>query len=128
MTSRTILVQMSKFAAVGLVNTGVDFLVFTALFFGVSAHVLVANTIGYLSGTVNSFVWNKFWTFSGHAQQLPSTRQFPMFLVVGLGGLGLSNLVVWLFVSIVPVLVAKLMAVGVTFVWNFLLSRRFVYG
>jgi putative flippase GtrA len=76
---------------------------------------------------VNSFVWNKYWTFAEQKQSSRTLHQFPLFFGLYLVGLGLSNLTVWALALSMPALLAKGFAIGVSFLWNFWSTRRFVY-
>lgn len=59
------LVRFIKFLIVGCINTGITYLCFIILrFIGVSPEL--SNTIGYVVGVINSFIWNKKWVFNTH--------------------------------------------------------------
>lgn len=119
---------MKRFAVVGVLNTGVDIAAFSLLFYVFETRLLVANSIGYLAGVSHSFVLNKYWTFEDTRHLGRVHRQFPLFLALGLIGLGLSNGFVWLFSSYVPEIAAKLMSVGILFLWNYGTSRIIVFS
>jgi putative flippase GtrA len=53
-----------RFAVVGVLNTCIDFLVFMALLEGFEWHYSASQVIGYTSGLINSFIWNRYWTFA----------------------------------------------------------------
>jgi putative flippase GtrA len=114
-----------RFAAVGAVNTAVD----TGLFAALTALGLVpaaANVVSYDTGVLVSFAINRSWTFA--AGDGPRLTQFLRFLVVNLGALVLSTLLVATLSRTMPPLAAKLLSLPATFVWGFLLSRRFVFA
>jgi putative flippase GtrA len=54
--------EAGRFLTVGLVNTGLTMVVILALL-RVDAPLLVANIVGYGAGFINSFIWNRRWTF-----------------------------------------------------------------
>ena len=58
--------QFIKFAIVGLSNTAITFVVYTALLKGAGISYLVASAIGFIAGATNGFLWNRRWTFSDH--------------------------------------------------------------
>ena len=119
--------QPARFAAVGILNTAIDIAVFSALHFGAGADLLLANSLGFAAGLTNSFFCNKYWTFRETRRHGRMSRQLPAFAALNLVALGLSNATVWCLALLVPVLAAKVAAVGVTFVWNYWTSRRFIY-
>lgn len=52
-----------KFGTVGVLNTIVDIIVFTAILNLTPAPAYIAQGAGYGAGMLNSFVMNKMWTF-----------------------------------------------------------------
>ncbi len=119
--------HLNKFAIVGVLNTAIDFALFTVFYFLLGFPIVVANTVAYCTGVVNSFVWNKYWTFAEQRHNGRAMQQFPLFFALYLVGLGLSNLTIWALAFSMPVLLAKGFAVGMSFLWNFWSTRRFVY-
>src|ERR1700730_19362332 len=59
--------QLLRFCIVGGLNSFVDVLVFNLLLWGLptqdSGLLVVYNSLAYLIGALNSFCWNKLWTF-----------------------------------------------------------------
>lgn len=119
--------EIGRFAVVGLVNLGIDLAIFSIALYVLDAHLLVANTAAYSVATVNSYLMNKYWTFAGKSAPGVSTREFTRFVFFNLVGLLLSNAAVFTFAKFVFPIVAKLGAVGVTFIWNYLTIRRYVF-
>lgn len=119
--------QAAKFAAVGILNTGVDVALFCLLHYNWAVPALAANTVSYCTGVANSYFLNRSWTFAEYRDDNCVLCGLFLFFALYSAGLGLSNLVMWLMADGFPVLVAKFCATGVTFVWNFFSTRRFVY-
>ena len=124
MTKRPL--EFLKFCLVGVVNTGVDFTVFTVLT-NLGVLLLVAQSISYTCGVLNSFLLNRIWTFRGGVQ---SARSFLRFLVLNLGTLAVTyGLLIYFHNHFVwSLLVSKLLATGVSLVINFTGSRLLVFG
>ncbi len=63
----TILQQLIKFALVGVSNTAIDIAIFVLLVWMYPTNsnlgLLVYNTIAVFVAALNSFIWNKLWTF-----------------------------------------------------------------
>jgi putative flippase GtrA len=116
-----------KFAIVGVLNTGIDFVTFWILLTVTDLSLLVANSIAYIAGILNSFVWNKWWTFGEVEHHHPVHYQIALtFLVYGIGLL-ISNLIIAFFVNYLPPLIAKLVAVSGTMAWSYWASRKYVF-
>ncbi len=93
--------QLLRFCIVGGLNTFIDLLVFNLLIWllpTTHVHVLVLyNSLAYLVGAVNSFFWNKLWTFE-HRSQVTS-RQVKHFAIVTLAGIVCNDILIWLATS-----------------------------
>lgn len=72
-------IQIIKFGIVGLSNTAVTAAALFILISLLKVDPLVANPIGYTLGLINSFVFNKFWTFKSSSHPL---REALLFLIV----------------------------------------------
>ena len=118
--------RVLKFGIVGLLNTGLDFAVFSGLTLGAGLNAIPANVVSYSLGIVTSFVLNRSWTFRGHNGR-SARSQMLLFLAGSLGGLLVSTAVIALLVRVLPPLAAKVISVLVTFLWNYGFSTRVVF-
>lgn len=123
--------QLLKFGLVGVSNTVVDFVVLyvLSLSFGVYSGPLIAvfNVVAFSTATINSYFWNRRWTFRSTGEHVG--QEFSKFLAVSVVGAGINSLIVYLVTTwIDPVLglspeiwvgVAKLAATAVALGWNF---------
>lgn len=122
--------QFVKFSLVGVTNTALDFATYTALtrgWFGFSLHYLQANFFAFFLSVVNSYYWNKRWTFRHEG-----TRHrvlFAKFFLVNLVTLGFYELFLYLLVGRAHVydLYGKLIALIVVLVWNFGANRHWTF-
>jgi putative flippase GtrA len=83
--------QCSKFAIVGLLNTAIDaglFLILTRL---AEIPTLLAGTLSFLAGNLNSFVMNKLWTFDDRARGMAAKWQYTRFAAVSLAVMGVHQ-------------------------------------
>ncbi|OKP73804.1 hypothetical protein A3844_27285 [Paenibacillus helianthi] len=124
-------VQFLKFNAVGLLNTLIDFAVFTLLH-SLGMMNTPAQIISYSTGTANSFIWNKKVTFKDHnrgSQDGFDRMQLVRFIVLNLVVLGISVLLMHLLTDRfgLQVLIAKVLVTGVTVIINFFGSRKWVF-
>lgn len=87
-----VLYQVAKFALVGALNTAVDFGVanFLILLSGtaVGLEVSAFKGISFTVAVINSYFWNKFWTF--RKKEGGGVREFSQFLVVSAIGFGIN--------------------------------------
>jgi Predicted membrane protein len=80
--------SLSRFAAVGLANTMIDFSVFSIMRAVFDVNYLWCQVAGYTAGIINSFVFNKVWTFESRTSQIHTFMQLVKFLLVNLASLG----------------------------------------
>ncbi len=149
-------IQLIKFALVGVMNTLVDFLVYTVLvlLFGVSdSNVFIIGLftlIAYACGVFNSFLLNSRWTFRSEYRK--SAREKLMFVVVNLVSWLVSYVLTYVFTTMVyqnstlaldiaglvgytseaqldkiVSILAKLTATPIVILVNFLGSKLFVF-
>lgn len=82
--------QVLKFISVGVINTGVDFLVLNVLIWifpiDGSTHLYTFfKAISFLAAVINSYVMNKYWVFS-ETQRTSKLHEGFLFLIVsGIG-------------------------------------------
>ncbi|MEK3712646.1 GtrA family protein [Paenibacillus sp. FSL R7-0333] len=125
------MIQFLKFNAVGLLNTFIDFAVFTLLH-SLGMLNTPAQIISYSAGTANSFVWNKKVTFKGRDRGGDGgfdRMQLVRFMVLNLLVLGISVLLIHLLTDRlgVQVLMAKVLVTFITVIINFFGSRKWVF-
>jgi len=71
-----------RFACVGVLNTCVDFGVFTLLNRLLMVNYMLSQAAGFIAGIINSFIFNKRWTFKEANTQSKTITQFMQFVVV----------------------------------------------
>ncbi len=122
--------QFAKFAAVGFLNTAIDFGVLNILSLatGVTKGFILGgvNVPGFTLAVVNSYFWNKYWVFKGRESV---ASELPKFLAVTFIGLLInSGLIVLITTYVTPLLgfqasvwlnLAKVFATTVSLMWNF---------
>ncbi|MBR6981700.1 MAG: GtrA family protein [Prevotella sp.] len=80
------------YGIIGSFTASLDFLVFTLLTRSLGVNYLVANCISVLVGITTSFYLNRTYNFKVSDK---TAQRFSIFLAVGLTGLLMSNLILW---------------------------------
>ncbi|WP_042203320.1 GtrA family protein [Paenibacillus camerounensis] len=123
-------IQFLKFNAVGLLNTLIDFALFTLLH-SLGMMNAPAQVISYSAGTANSFFWNKKVTFRDRDAGKNGSDQMQLvrFIILNLTVLGISVLLMHLLTGSfgIQVLIAKVLVTGITVIINFIGSRMWVF-
>lgn len=87
---KPVILQLLRFVAIGVLNTALDFLIlnfFTQAFniksgFGLGS----INVPGFLLAVVQSYFWNKYWTFGSTAETISAVKNFFRLVLVGVIG------------------------------------------
>lgn len=130
--------QMLRFALAGGLNTLVDLLILNGLlwFFPTnsSSTLLAYNSLAYSLGAINSFLFNKYWTFG--QKQRTTRSELARFTLVTICGIVWSSAILWLasralhpflFNATVWANVSKLVAIAGTTLISYLGMRLWVF-
>jgi len=120
--------QFIKFNLVGIMNTAVDFGVFMILNHYLGLIYTASQVISYSYGMVNSYFFNKFWTFQKREEF--TAMEVVKFILVNLSSLGVSLLVLYVLQSKWgwKVLPSKVLATGFSVGVNFLGNKFWVFA
>lgn len=120
--------QILKFGAVGIINTGIDFGIFTILLMTTSLVPTACHVISYSAGVVNSYFFNRLWTFK--VRERANSFEFVKFIIVNLVSLGVSTLVLYLLndKASLDSLVSKLGGTLCSLFVNFIGSKLIVFN
>lgn len=116
-----------KFAVVGLSGVFVDFGFTWLCKEKIGIQKYVSNGIGFTIAASTNYILNRIWTFQSTDPEI--AIQYAKFLVISLIGLGINTLILWLLVqkSKMNFYVAKLFAIGVVTIWNFLANLLYTF-
>jgi len=78
-----------RFVVVGVANTLVDFMVFFFCHNILGIYYTLSQGIGYSFGVLNSFIFNKIWTFESKVNKKKTAMEFVRFIMIN----GISLLV-----------------------------------
>jgi len=112
------LIRFLKFGIVGITGMVIDFSITFLLKEKIKIHRYIASSTGFTVAATSNYFLNRIWTFESHDPKV--LIQYSSFIIISVIGLGINNLFLWLFEKKLPFYIAKLFAIGVTMVWNFL--------
>ncbi|GJL95174.1 MAG: sugar translocase [Hyphococcus sp.] len=119
--------QFAKFGTIGIVNTGIDLVIYSLL---VAAGIVAAgaNVASFLTANVASYFMNARFTFRQEARAQPlSPGNYLKFFLAHAMSLVISTLVIFLLAGVIGALPAKLASIPITLVWNYLASALVVF-
>ena len=124
---RAIVLKAASFAGVGVINSLVDLCVFLAAYYLLELPLIPANVLSWLVAVSGSYVMNSYVTFAAESGRQLRRRAYAAFVASGIAGV-ITNTAVLVIASYwVPVVLAKLLAIGASFLVNFLLSHFVVF-
>jgi len=123
---RELFQQFSRYLAVGGLAFVVDFAVLSGLLL-LHSHYLVATMAGFAVGLVTNYLLCIWWVWNG--TQAKSAQDFLVFSLIGLGGLLLTLVLMWIGVDLFGANPqwAKAVIAGIVLLWNFGLRRVLVF-
>lgn len=118
--SKAFLWKFLKFAIVGFSGLFVDFGITYVCKEFLKIQKYVSNSIGFTAAASSNYILNRVWTFQSKDPDI--VIEYSAFLIISLIGLGINNLILWLIITKFKMnfYLAKLFAIGVVTVWNFL--------
>lgn len=126
---RSWILQIAKFASVGMINTGVDLGIYFLLtgyisFFG--DFVFLSKAFSYSMGVITSYILNQRWTFKSSDS---SSQRFLYFVFINLFSAILNAGLLTVFINIMGLnqVIALIVVTSITFAWNFLASKFLVF-
>lgn len=137
MFNRESVVQFLKFCVVGCSNFAISYSVYYLLFRSNAASALLgrqgydavfANSVGYLAGVLNSYLWNRLWTFKSTEKSQSPGRLLPFF-VLNLLCLALSSFAIHISVDVVGwnFMICWLVVMTAATIFNFVACKWFVF-
>jgi putative flippase GtrA len=121
--------QGIKFLLVGLMNTSIDLGLYYLLTRYIAAFAeasVLAKGVSYAAGVINSYLWNRSWTFRSEDR---SWRTFAPFALTNLIGMAINSGALWFGMQSLSLSETGglLLATALAFVWNFSISKFLVF-
>lgn len=123
-----VLHKFLKFGVVGFSGVIVDF-GFTFLFRNIlKINQYIANAIGFTLAASSNYILNRVWTFESNNPKV--LIEFGEFFTIAIIGLGINSLILWFLVSKFKMkfYFAKVIAIGITTIWNFIANLLFTFN
>jgi putative flippase GtrA len=145
--NQAFLLKAASFAAIGVVNATVNYVVFWLLLRFVAAspgfagwlaglcdcgadlneQIVFANVVAWLVAVSGSYVMNSLITFAAESGGKLGWRAYLAFAASGVLGLIADTTTLLIAKEFLPVMLAKLVAIGAAFVVNFSMSHFVVF-
>jgi putative flippase GtrA len=138
LADRAMFMKAVSFAGVGIINTLVDFALFSFFRLYLDLSIIVANTVAWIIAVTGSYVLNSMITFAAESQRKLRLKDYVSYLGAQVAGFIGDTVTVYVVAYLVtalmgdafgidPSLIGKVFGLGVSFVLNFALSHYFVF-
>ena len=114
-----------KFSIVGFSNLFISLAVYYILIF-LSINYQIANTVGFLVATFNSYFWNKLWVFKNNKNKISDIIKF--YIVCLLSWL-LSTILLYIWIQKLGISdkIAPIVNLCITTPLNYLMNKLWVF-
>lgn len=122
--------HIMKFGFVGCLNTLFDFGIFSLLNVLFGINYIISQITSYFSGTLNSYLFNRLWTFNDTRSNKKTTMEILQFIFVNLTSLSVSliSLSILMKNNFLNSFFAKITSMILAQIVNFLGYKFWVFG
>ncbi|EKE14721.1 MAG: hypothetical protein ACD_12C00326G0002 [uncultured bacterium] len=119
-------IQFFRYLLVGGIATLVDLGSLFVLTDLLGIYYLISGAIAFILGLLINYLLARFWVFRSRYSVI---KEFMIFSFIGLIGLGLNELLLYILVAIFYwwYLAAKIVSIFLVLVWNFLARRKYAF-
>ena len=131
---QVVLLKAMSFALIGVINSLIDFAVFlftlryvTEPLPGERLDLIAANVLAWMVAMSGSYVMNSYVTFAAESGRKLRWKSFFAFAASGILGVVANTATLLIAAEFMPVIPAKILAIGVGFLVNFSMSHFVVF-
>lgn len=114
------------YGIIGSCSSGLDFLLYTLFVEVFGWHYILSNCISVLAGITTSFTLNRNYNFKIKDK---TKQRFAIFLTIGLCGMMVSNLILYLFIDFFNwnKIISKLLSIVLVVIFQFILNKYITF-
>lgn len=114
------------YGIIGAFSSGLDFLLYSLFVEIFGWHYILSNCISVLAGISTSFILNRSYNFK--VKDKARTR-FAIFLTVGLCGMLVSNLILYLCIDVMDLnmIISKILSIVLVVAFQFVLNKYITF-
>ena len=124
---RHLIQQFMKFGIVGVIAFAIDYGLMVALTELAGVEYLLSASISFTVSVIFNYLASMRYVFT-HKEGLSRHREFVIFVVLSVIGLGIHDALMWLGTSLLGIsyLITKIGATAVVMVYNFVTRKKFL--
>lgn len=126
-TMKKLISQIMKFGVVGVIAFLIDYGVMVFLTEVLGVYYLLSALISFTVSVIFNYVASMRYVFVGR-DDMSKSREFVIFIVLSVIGLGLNELLMWLLVDklFIHYMLSKILVTAIVMVWNFVSRKIFL--
>ena len=111
---------------VGALNTLIQIIIFNILRI-LNFNLIIANSIGYICGMINSYLWNNKWVFKANSKDILTIIKF---VIVNLITMMLNNIILLILAKrlFVNEFISQIIAIVITMIINFFANKLWTFN
>jgi putative flippase GtrA len=120
--------ELVRAGIVSVLALGLDTGLLLLLTYKFQQHYLLAASVSFVAGLLLNYILSTYWVFQTR-RGFSIFLEFVIFSVVGLLGLAMTELLLYVFTGVLKVVlpVSKLLTAGVVFFWNFGVRKALLF-
>lgn len=124
---KALIFKFLKFGVVGCSGMIIDFGTTYLCKELLKINKFISNGIGFILAATSNYFLNRTWTFESQSEEIGT--QYVQFMIVSAIGLGINSLVLYLLNEKLKwnFYFSKLIAIGITTIWNFFANLLFTF-
>lgn len=124
---KKLIAQFMKFGVVGAIAFVIDYGLMVALTELAGINYLISATISFTASVIFNYFASMRYVFR-HKEGMSRRREFVIFVVLSVIGLGINNLLMWLGTGLLGItyLLTKIFATAVVTIYNFVTRKVFL--
>jgi len=126
--TENIVIQFVRNPLAGIAAFAVDYLLLYILT-EIGLHYLIAAAVAFITGTTVNYYLCKALVFNAYIPRFKNTPEYLFFIIIGVIGLGLTELFMYLFTDVVGFhyLASKIISGTLVSLWNFFARRLVIF-
>lgn len=122
------IIQIFRYLVVSSVALAIDFGTLAVLTELAGLHYLVSAAFSYTIGLIFSYIASVVWVFKKRTID-KKHLEFSIFAVIGIAGLGMNELTIWIMVDILGLhyLLSRFVSAGIGYVWKYVARRLILF-
>ena len=125
---KVLLLKFLKFGTVGCSGMIIDFGITYLCKEVLKINKYISNGLGFILAATSNYFLNRLWTFESHNENIGT--QYVQFMIVSAIGLVINSLTLYLLNDKLKwnFYLSKVLAIGITTIWNFFANLLFTFA